>query len=75
MTIAFNLFMLFMLLCSFWGYMIFAKIVIGMRREFVPIFIFSFIGCMVYFCGLLGILLWGSVLIMVLGLIIFAVFV
>ena len=74
MTIAFNLFMLFMLLCSFWGYMIFAKIVIGMRREFVPIFIFSFIGCMVYFCGLLGILLWGSVLIMVLGLIIFAVF-
>jgi hypothetical protein len=62
------------LLCSFLGYSMLAQKVIGLRSEFVPAFVFSSIACIIYFCGLLRILLAGSIVVMVVGLTIFGVF-
>jgi hypothetical protein len=54
--------------------MMLAKKVIELQWEFVPGFVFSTVACIIYFCGLLGILFIGSVFVMVVGLIVFGVF-
>jgi hypothetical protein len=56
------------------GYMLLVKKSIGLRLEFVPGFTFSFVACIIYFCGLFGWLLAGSITLLVIGLIIFIVF-
>lgn len=71
MTIIFNLFLTLLLIGSFVGYMILAQKIIGLRKEFVPGFVFSSVACIIYFCGLLGILFAGSIIVMVSGLAIF----
>lgn len=73
MTIILNLLLTIMLICSFLGYMMLTQKVIGLRREFVPGFIFSFVAFIIYFCGLLGILFVGSIAVMVAGLTIFGI--
>ena len=72
MTGLFNLFLILLLTVSLGGYMILARKVLGLQIKFIPLFVFSAIACIIYFCGLLGILLPGSILVMVLGLVIFA---
>lgn len=73
MSIISNLFFATLLICSFLGYMLLTQKVIGIRREFVPAFIFSSIACIVYFSGLFGMLFIGSILVMVLGFIAFII--
>lgn len=63
-----------LLICSFLGYMLLAKRAIGMSREFIPVFVFSSVACIIFFCGLAGILFAGSVVVMGIGLIAFCVF-
>lgn len=61
--------MTILLICSFAGYMLLARRVVGIRWEFVPVFVFSSVACCIYFCGLAGILFAGSVLVMAAGLV------
>lgn len=74
MRITINLFFFALLICSFLGYMLVTHRVIGLRREFVPVVVFSSIACLVYFSGLFGMLYIGSLLVMVVGLLAFAIF-
>ncbi|HCX62797.1 MAG TPA: hypothetical protein DHU59_10210, partial [Clostridiales bacterium] len=73
MTAMLTFFSTILLICSFLGYMLLTQKVIGIRREFVPVFVFSSVACIIYFCGLAGILFAGSVVIMVGGLIAFGI--
>lgn len=73
MTIMFNLFLTLLLIGSFLGYMMLTQKVIGLRREFVPGFVFSSVACIIYFCGLVGILFFGSIVVMVSGLTTFVI--
>lgn len=57
-----------LLICSFLGYMLLTSKVIGIRREFIPLFVFSSVACAVYFCGLSGMLFYGSAVVMAAGL-------
>lgn len=71
MEIIINLFFSSLLITSFLGYMMLLKKVIDVRREFIPIIVFSSIACIVYFFGLFKLLYIGSILVMVTGLIAF----
>lgn len=62
-------------MCSFWGYVNYANSTFKLKHEFIPIFVFSSIACIVYFCGLLGVLLEGAVAVFALGIILFAGFI
>lgn len=73
MTIILNISLTVFLLFSFLGYMALARRVIGLKKEFVPVFAFSFVACIIYFCGLAGMLLAGSIMVMIGGIIAFAV--
>ncbi|WP_313164258.1 hypothetical protein [Sedimentibacter sp.] len=73
MTAMLTFFSTILLICSFLGYMLLTQKVIGIRQEFVPVFVFSSVACIIYFCGLAGILFAGSVVIMVGGLIAFGI--
>ena len=68
MTIIFRVVFTLLLACSFLGYMLLTRKVIGMRWEFIPVFVFSAVACMVYFCGLAHILFAGSIVVMAAGL-------
>lgn len=70
-----NVLMGVLLLCSFLGYAIYANSTLKLKHEFIPVFVFSSIACIVYFCGLLGVLLEGTVTVFVLGIILFAIFI
>ena len=65
--------MILLLICSFLGYIMLTQKVTGMSIEFVPVFVFSSIACIVYFCGLAGILFEGSTAVMAAGLIAFCI--
>lgn len=64
-----------LLFCSLSGYMLFARTKLKLQTEFVPVFVFSAIGCAVYFFGLAGYLFPGSVILLVIGAILSGVFI
>lgn len=57
-----------LLIISFVGYMQFVRKTFALRWEFIPVFVFSSIACIVYFAGLAGQLFIGSIIVMILGL-------
>jgi len=59
------------LLCSLSGYMMFTRDKLRLQAEFIPVFVFSAIACIVYFCGLAGFLLPGSAAVLAVGVILF----
>ncbi len=65
--------MILLLACSFLGYIMMVQKVTEIRTEFVPVFVFSSVACIVYFCGLAGILFEGSAVVMAAGLIAFCI--
>lgn len=71
MTVIITSFLTILLICSFLGYMMLTKKIIEVRWEFIPVFVFSSVACIIYFCGLARILLVGSIAVMVIGLIAF----
>lgn len=60
-----------LLIISMVGYMQFVRKVMSIRWEFIPIFVFSAIACIVYFAGLAGQLFTGSIIVLVAGLLLF----
>ena len=60
-----------LLIISFVGYMQFVRKTFALRWEFIPVFVFSSIACIVYFAGLAGQLFIGSIIVMILGLFLF----
>ncbi|WP_426333785.1 hypothetical protein ACN9MH_29080 [Paenibacillus silvae] len=60
-----------LLIVSMVGYMQFVRKVMSIRWEFIPIFVFSAIACIVYFAGLAGQLFTGSIVVLVGGLLLF----
>ncbi|KLU57931.1 hypothetical protein EL84_05560 [Paenibacillus sp. VT-400] len=60
-----------LLIISFVGYMQFVRKTFALRWEFIPVFVFSSIACIVYFAGLAGQLFIGSIILMILGLFLF----
>ncbi|PZT54036.1 hypothetical protein [Paenibacillus silvae] len=62
-----------LLIVSMVGYMQFVRKVMSIRWEFIPIFVFSAIACIVYFSGLAGQLFMGSIVVLVAGLLLFRV--
>lgn len=64
-----------LLSCSFLGYMLFIKQIFKLRNEFIPLFVFSGVACSVYFCGLMGLLLHGSIVILTAGFMLFIILV
>lgn len=60
-----------LLIISMIGYMQFVRKVMSIRWEFIPIFVFSAIACIVYFAGLAGQLFTGSIVVLVTGLLLF----
>lgn len=60
-----------LLIVSMIGYMQFVRKVMSIRWEFIPIFVFSAIACIVYFAGLAGQLFTGSIVVLVAGLLLF----
>jgi len=59
------------LLCSISGFMMFTRDKLRLQAEFIPVFVFSAIACIVYFCGLAGFLLPGSAAVLAAGVILF----
>ena len=57
-----------LLILSMVGYMQFVRRVLAIRWEFIPIFVFSAIACIIYFAGLAGQLFIGSMVVLVAGL-------
>ena len=57
-----------LLILSMVGYMQFVRRVLVIRWEFIPIFVFSAIACIIYFAGLAGQLFIGSMVVLVAGL-------
>lgn len=74
MQLMISLLLAVVLVLSSLGYMLLAKKTLGFRWEFIPLFVFSSIACMVYFFGLMQMLLVGSVAILVLGILAFIYF-
>lgn len=60
-----------LLIVSMVGYMQFVRKVMSIRWEFIPIFVFSAIACIVYFAGLAGQLFPGSIILLMGGLLLF----
>ncbi|WP_405171156.1 hypothetical protein MHI12_30010 [Paenibacillus sp. FSL H8-0280] len=58
-----------LLIISFVGYMQFVRKTLALRWEFIPVFVFSSIACIVYFAGLAGQLFIGSIIVLILGLV------
>ena len=67
-----SLFTKILLIGSFLGYFFLAKQKLSLKQEFIPIFVFSSITLIVYFCGILGWLLQGSIIVMTVGFLILA---
>ncbi len=69
MNVIYQIIMVLLLFCSFSGYMLFISAKQKLQTEFIPVFVFSAIGCAVYFFGLAGCLLPGSVILLTAGVI------
>ncbi|PJN63925.1 hypothetical protein PAEAM_10170 [Paenibacillus sp. GM1FR] len=57
-----------LLIISFVGYMQFVRKTFALRWEFIPVFVFSSIACLVFMSGLAGQLFTGSLVILIAGL-------
>ncbi|MCF7758347.1 hypothetical protein KQ941_28310 [Paenibacillus xylanexedens] len=60
-----------LLIFSFLGYMQFVRKALSLRWEFIPVFVFSSIACLVFLSGLAGQLFTGSILILIAGLLLY----
>lgn len=71
MSILYHGFTGIMLLCSISGYMMLTRKWLKFQTEFVPVFVFSTIGCVVYIGGIFGLLLLTAVFVLAGGIIAF----
>ncbi|MHA0856962.1 hypothetical protein [Paenibacillus sp. CMAA1364] len=62
-----------LLVFSCLGYVLLVRKTVSLQWEFIPVFVFSSIACMVFFSGLIGQLYKGSLVVMILGLLAFVV--
>ncbi len=62
-----------LLVFSFLGYMQLVRKTLSLRWEFIPVFVFSAIACIVFLSGLAGQLFTGSLAVLILGLLAFVV--
>ncbi|MCM3128616.1 hypothetical protein ACFQ3J_16635 [Paenibacillus provencensis] len=60
-----------LLVFSFVGYMLLIRKTLSLKWEFIPVFVFSSIACIVFFSGLAGQLFIGSLVVMIVGLLAF----
>lgn len=60
-----------LLIISFLGYMKFVRKALSLRWEFIPVFVFSSIACLVFISGLAGQLFTGSLVILIAGLLLY----
>ncbi len=60
-----------LLIFSFLGYMQFVRKALSLRWEFIPLFVFSSIACLVFLSGLAGQLFTGSLVILIAGLLLY----
>ncbi|WP_340031513.1 hypothetical protein NSQ20_31280 [Paenibacillus sp. FSL K6-1122] len=60
-----------LLIFSFLGYMQFVRKALSLRWEFIPVFVFSSIACIVFLSGLAGQLFTGSLVILIIGLLLY----
>ncbi|RPK18279.1 hypothetical protein [Paenibacillus xylanexedens] len=60
-----------LLIFSFLGYMQFVRKALSLRWEFIPVFVFSSIACFVFLSGLAGQLFTGSLVILIVGLLLY----
>ncbi|MGE6577379.1 hypothetical protein [Paenibacillus xylanexedens] len=60
-----------LLIISFIGYMQFVRKALSLRWEFIPVFVFSSIACLVFLSGLAGQLFTGSLVILIAGLLLY----
>ncbi|MDQ0659469.1 hypothetical protein [Paenibacillus sp. W2I17] len=60
-----------LLIFSFLGYMQFVRKALSLRWEFIPVFVFSSIACLVFLSGLAGQLFTGSLVILIAGLLLY----
>ncbi|WP_458463435.1 hypothetical protein [Paenibacillus sp.] len=71
MLIMLQLVMGVLLIFSFVGYMQFARKALSLRWEFIPVFVFSSVSCLVFLSGLAGQLFMGSLVILITGLLLY----
>ena len=67
MNVILSLIMGLMLFCSFSGYMLYISIKLKLQTEFIPVFVFSSISCIVYLFGIVDFLFPGAVIILAVG--------
>ncbi|QNK55596.1 hypothetical protein [Paenibacillus sp. PAMC21692] len=72
MLITLQILMGALLVSSFLGYMLFVRKTLSLRWEFIPVFVFSSIACIVFIGGLAGQLFTVSLAVMILGVLAFA---
>ncbi|SEL79192.1 hypothetical protein [Paenibacillus sp. OK003] len=60
-----------LLIISFIGYMQFVRKALSIRWEFIPVFVFSSIACIVFLSGLAGLLYIGSLVLLLVGLLLY----
>ncbi|QLG37678.1 hypothetical protein HW560_05865 [Paenibacillus sp. E222] len=60
-----------LLIFSFIGYMQFVRKALSIRWEFIPVFVFSSIACIVFLSGLVGQLYVGSLILLLVGLLLY----
>ena len=75
MPMTFQLLMVALLVISCLGYMLLVRKTLSLTWEFIPVFVFSSIACLVFFGGLAGQLFTVSLAVMILGLLSFIVIV
>lgn len=71
MLFVFQLVMGVLLIFSFIGYMQFVRKALSVRWEFIPVFVFSSIACIVFLSGLVGQLYVGSLVLLLVGLLLY----
>lgn len=71
MLFVFQLVMGVLLIFSFIGYMQFVRKALSIRWEFIPVFVFSSIACLVFLSGLAGQLFIGSLVLLIVGLLLY----
>ncbi|MEO2256084.1 hypothetical protein ABGV43_04045 [Paenibacillus amylolyticus] len=71
MLIVLHFLMGVLLIFSFLGYMQFVRKALSLRWEFIPVFVFSSIACFVFLSGLAGQLFTGSLVILIVGLLLY----
>ncbi|WP_336763294.1 hypothetical protein [Paenibacillus sp. USHLN196] len=71
MLIMLQLVMGVLLIFSFLGYMQFVRKALSLRWEFIPVFVFSSVACLVFLSGLAGQLFTGSLVILIVGVLLY----